>query len=81
MEHIAAVAIKMPDGSIRTKERPARHHELIHDLYEETGEVVTGQQGFVTNEGRFVERKEAYIIAIKADQLDPKRTLFSEDVW
>ena len=42
-------------------------------------------QGFVTNKGRFVDRKEGWVIAEAAGQI--KRTtgnkgqLFSEDMW
>lgn len=43
-------------------------------------------QGFLTNKGRFVNRKEAFEIAWKAGQLDsdinsPEGTLFSEDLY
>lgn len=48
-----------------------------------------GHQGFVTDAGRFVDRKQGMKIAVAADQLlplpgDAKRShpeLFSEDVW
>ena len=44
-------------------------------------------QGFLTNKNRFVERKEALEIAIKANQVDennlgnPLIGLFSEDLY
>lgn len=44
-------------------------------------------QGFFTNKGRYVDRKQAAIIAKKAKQLDPKdkkrkvSALLSEDIW
>jgi hypothetical protein len=41
-------------------------------------------QGFLTSDGRFVGRKEALEIAIKAKQIlpqDGKNELFSEDLW
>ena len=42
------------------------------------------EQGFLTNYGRFLSRKEAYIVALKYGQLKyPKdnEELFSEDLW
>lgn len=45
----------------------------------EVGEYV---QGFLTNKNRFVDRKEAAQIALKCNQIsEPKRILFSEDVY
>ena len=39
-------------------------------------------QGFVTSEGRFVERPEAADIALAAGQISkPVKILFSEDFW
>lgn len=42
-------------------------------------------QGFITNEGRFVNRKEAFQIALAAGQIDESagvdRELFSEDLY
>lgn len=49
---------------------------------------ITGEQGFVCEDGLFVGRKVAYSIAKKAGQLLPNAnskpkisTLLSEDVW
>ena len=42
-------------------------------------------QGFITNKGRFVDRKEAFKIALAAGQIDESagvdRELFSEDLY
>lgn len=42
-------------------------------------------QGFVTSEGRFVDRREALKIAREAAQIvaktEPANRLFSEDLW
>lgn len=42
-------------------------------------------QGFITNKGRFVNRKEAFQIALEAGQIDESngvdRELFSEDLY
>lgn len=53
----------------------------IMDLYENMRDMNFEQQGFLTTEGRFVSRKEAYDIAEKAGQLSYKREdriLYSE---
>ncbi len=40
------------------------------------------EQGFLTNKNRFVNRKEAAIIAFGANQItEPKETLYSEDLY
>ena len=40
------------------------------------------EQGFITSKNIFVTREEAAEIAFKAGQIDePKKYLFSEDVW
>jgi hypothetical protein len=41
-------------------------------------------QGFITNKNRFVNRKEAFVIAVKADQIITQLqsdNLFSEDLY
>lgn len=39
-------------------------------------------QGFLTNKDRFVNREEAAQIALASGQIkEPKKRLFSEDVW
>ena len=42
------------------------------------------EQGFLTNSGRFLSRKEAYVVALRYDQLkhpEDNEELFSEDLW
>lgn len=53
----------------------------IMDLYQKDRDLRFEKQGFLTNTGRFVDRKEAYSIARKADQLTSDRCdgiLYSE---
>jgi hypothetical protein len=72
-----------------SKPAPARHHHVIHEVAVATGKPVHPlAQGFVTSTGRFVDRKEAMVIALTAGQLlDPSKVtgampqLYSEDVW
>lgn len=65
-----------------------RHHEIIRYICERTGaKKVPGScpQGFLTSEGRFVEREETGQIAIKAGQIEKLKyhstDLFSEEMW
>lgn len=78
---IAAAAI-LERGRVWTG---TRHHLIIRDIVEARGKeegYVSGEQGFVTDDGRFVEREEAAKIAFEAGQIpEPKKYLFSEDVF
>lgn len=83
-----AAAIKL-DGFTASVEAPLRHHDIIHRLAD-TGfpTPVGGIQGFLTNEGLFVDRKIGMVIATEARQLLPREgqhgiggDLFSEDLW
>lgn len=44
-----------------------RHHNILHQS-DQVSRVMC-HQGFLTNTGRFVSRKEAYKIAYEADQI------------
>lgn len=87
-EHIVGVAIYMKeDGIVHTLPKPNRHHNIIWMLAP-TGKYklpIFGEQGFITNTGRFVDRIEARKIAEAANQLieraRDKKQLYSEDVW
>lgn len=89
MERIEQAALHM-EGQTYTLPRPARHG----DLFKANCEVVNGivrsplmgaEQGFVTDTGRFVDRKEGCRIARAANQLIQKTggpdTLYTEDLW
>ena len=58
-----------------------RHHEIIRDNRAfDVGHG--GEQGFVTDTGRFVDRAKAADIAYAAGQiLEKKVRLFSEDIF
>ena len=68
---------------------PARHHHVIKELCSVTGRSSEGHgnQGFLTNEGKFVGRREAIDIARQNGQLLGEPTdgsgfqLYSEDLW
>ncbi len=92
---IVASAIKV--GSlVCTMPAPARHHDIIrqmskqnvHDYSDET-------QGFINDQGQFMNRRDAYQHALQCGQGTPRRDitlnekpnsydgpeLFSEDLW
>lgn len=86
-ERIDRVAIKWA-GVVHTAEQPRRHHDVIHEMAKlGFGPECMHDQGFVTDTGRFVDRKEAYLIAGRAGQIKENshasmtHGLFSEDVW
>lgn len=66
-----------------------RHHNIINTLAQVFGRETKDRtgQGFLTNTDRFVDRKEAYIIAKNANQLNNKLhdqsnpQLISEDLY
>ena len=84
-ERIVAAAI-MQRGKLYTLPAPARHADVIRVIAAETDQPVTGDQGFITDSGRFVGRRQAFRIATEASQ--PLRNiacapgmLFSEHLW
>lgn len=81
---IVAAAVHI-DGFTASLPRPARHHHVLRKLHEAGISVHHGEQGFLTSDGKFVDRQLAKSIAIGADQLLPNTPktgdLFSEDVW
>ncbi len=88
IRHIRASAI-VYDGKVWTLPAPARHHDIKRHIVLTTGKGLSGpdRQGFVDDNGIYVGRVEAAVIAIAAGQLivrieDIKAAgLFSEDVW
>ena len=87
MKSITHVAIKTEDEVVWSLPSPNRHHDVIDLIYErrQDGKMVTGEQGFLDSEGKFLDRKEALHVAVEADQLIrktfPENELFSEDLW
>lgn len=66
---------------------PCRHHDIIEAIYNSNGKGVDGTelQGFVDNNGAFLTREQAFVLARSVGQLVDSRTpgpiLFSEEVW
>lgn len=62
-----------------------RHNEIIHELVNRFGYAppIKGAQGFVTEDGRFLDRVEAGKEAIRCGQIDKLRRppkLYSEEL-
>lgn len=84
-ERITQVAIRY-EGAVYSLPSPNRHHHILLRLAQRNLDrwPISGQQGFVTSTGRFVNRNEAFMIAEKAGQLIRRHKegeLFSEDLW
>lgn len=67
-----------------------RHAWLIPDVYDFCGErVKINEQGFVTNLGRYLDRREAAALVMKTGQVNEEtieelkkfNVLVSEDLW
>lgn len=82
--HVAIIR----DGIVYELPKPNRHHHVFLTMpkKEDDGKDI---EGFVDNTGKFLTRKEAYIIAKETGQLNRRKgpgmydgdLLFSEDLW
>lgn len=84
---IVAAAIRSQDGEVHYLPIPARHHDIIWSMRDQ-GYAARDchDQGFLTDEGQYVDRLTAKTIARNAGQLIEHRDnggmlLFSEEVW
>lgn len=86
---ITHVAVKF-DDVIYIYASPKRHHDVLHLMHALGIECDgTEEQGFYTNQGTFLDRKQAFYVAAYNGQLnrdpDPSKyqgnELFSEDLW
>ena len=81
MEKIICAAIKT--SIIHSVPQPLRHSDIMCSLDFES--LRNAKQGFLTNEGRFVNRIEAFNIAKAAGQIihkdDLTNELYTEDMW
>jgi len=103
-ETIVAAAVRLPiDQSdtewthkleyiVMSAPAPARHHHVVQANWALHGVPIgPHEQGFLTSTGRYVDRKEAFLIALASGQLKPDKVkqadrrvtpdLFSEDLW
>lgn len=82
---ILGVAIKY-NNVVYELPKPNRHHHVIRMIGGVKGPCI---EGFYTSEGNFLNRVDAYALAVKTGQLNrdpnPKKyqgkLLFSEDLW
>lgn len=79
---ITHVAIRY-EGKIHSLPRPARHHDVIRKIGGISGPDV---QGFLTESGVFLNRREALFYALEHGQIQhPSEVrscaLYSEDLW
>lgn len=76
---VRCVAIRMRISRVVLfMERPARHHNLMHELADWLGRPLKHseyEQGFLANNGDFVDRHHAARLCGRTGQL------FSEDLW
>lgn len=89
-EKIIGVAIQY-DGVTFRMPRPARHHDVIRMIASLNAVGIAGPdvQGFITNHNRFLNRTDAFDLAVQSGQLDPesdarnrkRKALYSEDLW
>lgn len=81
-EIIACCAIEFTELTLSLPP-PCRHHHVIQRYHATTGRSSSGKrQGFITSQGRFVDRSEAAQIALAAGQIEKfKPLLYSEDLW
>ena len=88
---IRAVAITQiidDEVIVYTLPAPARHHHVIKLIVDSVGKYKPAKedQGFITDGGKFVTRKQAAILALACGQvkrlIEPSTgELFSEDLW
>ena len=80
---ITGVALLGEDGRMWALPRPARHFHLFALAAFQGTTPDPCEQGFVTAEGVFFNRKQAAEIALECGQVDALNSdeLFSEDVW
>ena len=87
IEYIAGVAIKDINGKIYQLPKPYTHSDILLQYFSEHHTpMVEKEQGFYTDHGRYVDRKQAFKIASASGQiLDLSKAkngiLTVEDVW
>lgn len=91
---IVSAAIKLGDVIV-SMPCPARHHDILNYMGVPLAKrVKPSDQGFLTDTGRFLNRKAAYYVARANNQIDwgrrfvrsnkgqtKRSTLYSEDLW
>jgi len=82
MPKIVAAAIKDPEGKVWSLPAPARHENVIRLMCSKGARALDSNEGFLTDEGVFVDRLKAASIARAAGQVKrPVDVLASTDLW
>lgn len=79
---VAAIA----NGCLISLPRPYRHHHVLAVFYHRYNKALENIQGFVTDTGEFLDRKQALLLAEKSGQLLAEEPiyggqLYSENLW
>lgn len=81
---IVAAAIRR-DGVVWSVPQPGRHHDVIRVMVKAgVRPPINGGSGFVTDDGRFLDRIEAARHALECKQIEQLNWPpypYSEDVW
>jgi len=92
---IISAALKLGEVIISLP-KPNRHHDLLRETFLATGDAKFGKdatQGFLTDQGTFLTREEAFRVAFEfglfkwwntsEDRTPPRNSgkLYSEDLW
>ncbi len=87
-ERIACAALRLPAGGVVTVEPPRRHHHVVEEARRQGhffAEIRGAEEGYLTNRGRFVGRREGAVIADEIGQrkfrLGTGEMLLAEELW
>lgn len=81
---IAYVAVKASESELYSLPSPHRHDDILRQYYLKFGKRLVGVQGFLTENGLFINRIQAAKHALKIGQvskLSHPPLLYSEDLW
>ena len=90
MNYITHVAI-VYDNKTYSLPKPNRHHNVVRMIFQDNGIGVKGPdtQGFLDSSGKFLNRRDAMVLATSTGQLNrlpgdhvyQGPDLYSEDLW
>jgi hypothetical protein len=80
MIKVISAAIKLENEKVISISKPKRHHDLLHEIIKKN----KIEQGFLLNNGTFVDRKSAAKIVLENKQIEKLNwppNLYTEDLW
>jgi hypothetical protein len=87
-ERIACAALCLPAGGVVTVDPPQRHYHVFEEARRQGhlfAEIRGAEEGYLTNHGRFVGRREGAIIADEIGQRKSRmgsgEVLLAEELW